>query len=498
MSLRIPKNTRTRAGGGASLALLLTAWYTSASFVVVAVATGLLYLALSDNLRKISEQSLLDEVEVCRALVLEQGGDSHPLHEEVEIDSAVRRYQKFYIRVLDGQGAASTTTPGMDQDLSKTRVAEAAAAHRGIFRIDSPKGAPYRAMVATVPRDAWGRDNWTLQVAVDLTQEQVVLGRQRVWVWTLLAAALIVCPGIGFAIAKRSTRPLREVAETARHIGSSTLNERIRTEGYPVEIRILAEAFNAMLERLEESFARLSRFSADIAHELRTPVNNIRGEAEVALARNRSPEEYIEVIGSSLEESVRLSELIESLLFLARSESPGDHLKRTPEDVGRLLTDLCDYYEAAATEADVMLSVTVRSDVMVASVDRLLLLRALGNLVSNSLAHCSSGDSIWLSAQQQNGEIRIEVRDTGSGIPADALPRVFDRLYRADPARSRNTGGTGLGLAIVQQIIFLHGGDVQISSGPGRGTTVLVVLPQSIPVGSSRLELDSVGREEAS
>jgi two-component system heavy metal sensor histidine kinase CusS len=377
----------------------------------------------------------------------------------------------------------------MDQDLSKARVTEAAAAHRGIFRIDSPKGAPYRAMVATVPRDAWGRDNWTLQVAVDLTQEQVVLGRQRVWVWTLLAAALIVCPGIGFAIAKRSTRPLREVAETARHIGSSTLNERIRTEGYPVEIRILAEAFNAMLERLEESFARLSRFSADIAHELRTPVNNIRGEAEVALARNRSPEEYIEVIGSSLEESVRLSELIESLLFLARSESPGDHLKRTPEDVGRLLTDLCDYYEAAATEADVMLSVTVRSDVIVASVDRLLLLRALGNLVSNSLAHCSSGDSIWLSAQ---------VRDTGSGIPADVLPRVFDRLYRADPARSRNTGGTGLGLAIVQQIIFLHGGDVQISSGPGRGTTVLVVLPQSIPIGSSRLELDSVGREEAS
>ena len=115
MSLRIPKNTRTRAGRGASLALLLTAWYTSASFVVVAVATGLLYLALSDNLRKISEQSLLDEVEVCRALVLEQGGDSHPLHEEVEIDSAVRRYQKFYIRVLDGRGAASTTTPGMDQ-----------------------------------------------------------------------------------------------------------------------------------------------------------------------------------------------------------------------------------------------------------------------------------------------------------------------------------------------------------------------------------------------
>ena len=322
MSSKTPTGASSRAKGGASLALLLTAWYTSASSSSSRLPPGCSILPSRTTCRKISEQSLLDELEVCRALVLEQGGNSHPLHEEVEIDSAVRRYQKFYVRVLDSRGAASTTTPGMDRDLSQARVAQAATTHRGIFRIDSPSGAPYRAMVATVPRDSTGRDNWTLQVAVDLTQEQVVLSRQRVWVWILLVASLAFCPAIGFAIARRSTRPLREVAETARHIGSSTLNERIRAEGYPVEIRVLAVAFNAMLGRLEESFERMSRFSADIAHELRTPVNNIRGEAEVALSRPRSREEYVEVIGSSLEESVRLSELIESLLFLARSESP--------------------------------------------------------------------------------------------------------------------------------------------------------------------------------
>jgi two-component system, OmpR family, heavy metal sensor histidine kinase CusS len=479
MYSKILRGTRTGERGGASLALLLTAWYTTASFVVVAVATGLLYFALADNLRKISEQSLLDEVEVCRALVIEQGGDSHPLHEEVEIDSVVRRYQKFYIRVIDGAGAASSTTPGMDADLSYARVAEAAANHPGIFQIDSPEGVPYRAMVATVPRDSMGRDNWTLQVAVDLTEERVVLGRQRVWVWTLLAAALILCPAMGFAIARRSTRPLREVAETARRIGSSTLSERIKAEGYPEEIAGLATAFNAMLERLEESFERLSRFSADLAHELRTPVNNIRGEAEVALARTRTPEEYIEVIGSCLEESVRLTQLIESLLFLARSESPGDHLARTPEEIGELLIDLRDYYEAAATEIGVTLSASAGEETLVASVDRALLLRALGNLVSNSLAHCSEGDGIWMSAKREDGQIRIEIRDSGSGIAAEALPRVFDRLYRADAARSRNSGGAGLGLAIMRQIVFLHGGDVQIASEAGVGTTVSVVLPRS-------------------
>jgi len=464
-----------KPGIWSSLAVWLTAWYTTALFVLVAAATLLLYVDLASNLRTISEQSLIDELNVCRALVLERGGDSHALHEEVEIDSAVRRYQKFYVRVLDRDGAALSTTPGMDRDLSAARISQAAAEHPGIFWIASPRGAPYRAMVSNVARDAAGKEVWTVQAAVDLTQEEIILGRQRLWVALVLGAALLVCPGVGFLIAHRGTRPLREVAETAHHIGSSTLYARIRVEGYPVEVRTLANAFNAMLERLEESFSRLSRFSADIAHELRTPVNNIRGEAEVALARVRTPEEYVEVMTSCLEETVRLSELIESLLFLARSESPGDHLKRSREDLGVLLASLREYYEAAATEAGVTLEVKAGESISV-EVDKALMQRALGNLVSNALAHCSAGDRITLAAVRQEGQVRIQIHDSGSGIPADALPRVFDRFYRADPARSRNAGGAGLGLAIVQQIVFLHGGKVEIASEPERGTTVSVVL----------------------
>ncbi len=284
-------------------------------------------------------------------------------------------------------------------------------------------GETYRAIVSTIQPDAGEPGVWTLQLAVDLTQEQEVLGRQRIWVYMVLAAALIFCPAVGVAIARRGTRPLREVAETARRIGSSTLDERIRAEGYPEEVYVLAAAFNAMLERLEKSFARLSQFSADIAHELRTPVNNIRGESEVALARARTPDEYVDALTSCLEESVRLSELIESLLFLARSESPGDHLKRTREDLGALLTDLCDYYEAAAAEMGAKLSARAEAS-LVGEIDRVLLQRALGNLVSNALAHCSAGDSVALTARRQNGRICIEVSDTGSGISAEVLPRI--------------------------------------------------------------------------
>jgi two-component system heavy metal sensor histidine kinase CusS len=332
--------------------------------------------------------------------------------------------------------------------------------------------------VAKVPLEPGGTQTWTLQVAVDLTQEQEVLARHRVWVWGVVAAGAIFCPWVGFVIARRGTAPLRDIAETARHIGSATLSERIRAEGRPTEIADLADTFNAMLQRLEESFVRLSQFSADIAHELRTPVNNIRGEAEVALARARSADEYREVLGSCLEEAVRLSEVIESLLFLARSESPGEHLNRIQEDIGALLADVRDYYEAAASEAGVTLAVDGGGGV-IGDVDRGLLQRAIGNLVSNALAHTRAGGKIAMSARGQAGRIRIEIADTGSGIPAEDLPRVFDRFYRADPARPRKSGGAGLGLAIVRQIALLHGGEVQIASQVGQGTTVSVVLPQS-------------------
>jgi two-component system heavy metal sensor histidine kinase CusS len=465
---------------GQSLAFRLTAWYTTASFLLVAVATLFLSYGISASLRRISEQMLADELDVCRALVKQRSGDANALHEEVEIDSAIRRYQRFYVRVIDENGQVLATTPGMDREMSSPRIsaADAGAGHHGaIFRMESPGGKPYRVLVSTVSRDPGGTQLWTLQVAVDLTQEQEVLSRQRAWVGMVLAAAVILCPWVGFVIARRGTVPLREVTDTARHISLSTLSDRIQAAGYPTEIAALADTFNAMLERLEESFMGLSRFSADIAHELRTPVNNIRGESEVALARPRSTDEYRDVLGSCLEESVRLSELIESLLFLARAERPGEHLRRTQEDVGALLADVRDYYEAAATETGVTL-IAAGGTGVIADVDRTLLQRALGNLVSNALANTPAGGSIRMSAEKQAGRIRIQIEDTGGGIADEALPRVFDRFYRADPARSRNSGGAGLGLAIVRQIISLHGGEVQIASQVARGTTVTVVLTE--------------------
>ena len=232
-----------------------------------------------------------------------------------------------------------------------------------------------------------------------------------------------------------------------------------------------------MLERLEESFDRISRFTADIAHDLRTPVNNIRGEAEVALARSRTAEEYRDVLESSLEEAVRLSELIGDLLFLARADRPLTELRRENVNIGELLATVRDYYEASATGAGISLVLDNEAEPPIAELDRSLMLRAVSNLVSNAIAHTPRGGTVRLTAAHEAAAIRIEISDTGVGIPSEALPRVFDRFFRVDPSRSKTSGGTGLGLAIVQSILTLHSGSAEITSQLGCGTRVKLRMP---------------------
>jgi len=321
-----------------------------------------------------------------------------------------------------------------------------------------------------------------IQIAIDVSQKDQLLARYRFWFWVVLLATLAILPLVGYQIARRGIRPVEEMATTARHISSTNLRERILPEGYPFELASLASTFNQMLDGLEESFERISRFSADIAHDLRTPVNNIRGEAEVALARVRGADEYRDVIESCLEEAVRLSDLIGDLLFLARAESPLTHLRRERVDVGDLLNGVREYYEASAADSGVSLTTSVAADPVVAELDRTLLQRAVGNLVSNALAHTPRGGAVVLGTHLDfstpgGSGIRIEVCDTGVGIPAQALPRVFDRFFRVDSSRSQASGGTGLGLAIVQSIALLHSGKVEIVSQVGQGTRVTMHMP---------------------
>lgn len=436
---------------------------------------------LRSELKKSTDLFLADKLHVLRTMLRERPDDEDGLREEIVLETAARRYQQFYIRLLDQRGAPVITTPGMAEQIDLAELARQTRNHpEHSIMMMGIHGRPFRVTSAAVPVGMLATGSDTIQIAIDISQEKELLARFRSWSWAILLIASVLFPLVGYWIARHGIRPVEQIAATARRITSTNLRERIHAEGYPTELASLAGTFNKMLDRLEDSFERISRFSADIAHDLRTPVNNIRGEAEVALARARTVDEYRDVLESSLEEAVRLSELIGDLLFLARAESPLTRLHLERMEVGELLATVRDYYEATAADAGVALSAVETADALTADLDRSLMLRAVSNLVSNALAHTPKGGSVILAATVTEPELQIEVSDTGSGIPAEALPRVFDRFFRVDPSRSQISGGTGLGLAIVQGIMTLHGGSAEITSQLGRGTTVTLRIHAAV------------------
>ena len=461
-----------------TLAFRLSAAYSLVGLLLVILATASLYLVLRTELDRSTELFLADKLHVLRTMLRERPDDEDGLREEIELESEARRYQQFYIRLLDDHGVPIMTTPGMTEQLD---IAELASRTRGrserSIAMAGRHGQPFRVSSAFVAVGMPQAHTDVVQIAIDVSQEEELLARYRLWFWGILLSTSVLFPLVGYRIARHGIRPVEEIAATARRITSTNLRERIASEGYPSELASLAGTFNQMLERLEESFERISRFTADIAHDLRTPVNNIRGEAEVALARSRTPDEYRDVLESSLEEAVRLSELIGDLLFLARAESPLTDLHRENVNIGELLTKVRDYYEAFAIDAGISLVVNDGAEPLNAELDRSLMLRAVSNLVSNAIAYTPPGGAVTLAATNEDAAICIEVSDTGVGIPAEALPRVFDRFFRVDPSRSKTSGGTGLGLAIVQSILTLHGGSAELTSQPGRGTRVTLRMP---------------------
>jgi two-component system heavy metal sensor histidine kinase CusS len=476
-------NLRDRFGQASrfwdTLAVRLTAWYVLAGLALVVFATASLYSVLVTELEKSTDLFLADKVNVLRTMLRERPDDSDALREEIELESAARRYQQFYIRLVDERDVPLLTTPGMAEQLDLLQLtAQTRGRPERAKRMQGRNGRLFFVMSAAAPVGGSAQTD-TMQIAIDVSQQEALQARYRQRFWVILLGTLAIFPLVGYQIARRGIRPVREMATTARHISSTNLHERIQPEGYPSELASLAVTFNKMLDGLEESFERISRFSADIAHDLRTPVNNIRGEAEVALARARTVDEYREVLGSCLEEAVRLSDLIGDLLFLARAESPLAHLHRESINVGELLSGIREYYEAPAADRGVSLYTAVPNEPVIAQLDRALLQRAVGNLVSNALAHTPPGKSVVLGASVEPAAIRIEVSDAGVGIPPEALPRVFDRFFRVDESRSQASGGTGLGLAIVQSIMVLHGGNVEIASKVGQGTQVTLRVPAS-------------------
>lgn len=290
--------------------------------------------------------------------------------------------------------------------------------------------------------------------------------------------SLLATVGGGYFLARRALAPVDRITATANDISADRLSRRIEIVNPEDELGALGQTLNRMIERLERSFAEMQRFTADAAHELRTPLAVIRNEAEVALRMRRTPEEYAQVLENLLEEVNRLSQMAEQLLFLSRQDA-GLHPSVREEVAGDgLLRDVAVNMQLVAQEKGIELSLGENAPCLLVS-DPRQLRRVLYNLLDNAIKYTQAGGQVVLTGVVEGGIWSVTVKDTGVGIEAEHLPHIFDRFYRVDSARSGDGSGAGLGLSICRSIIHGFGGRITLTSMPGQGTTLLVAFPVS-------------------
>ena len=318
--------------------------------------------------------------------------------------------------------------------------------------------------------------SYLLQVGIPLRQMDAALANYRhllLWLLplTLIAAVLVAWRLSGFAL-----RPLGHVAEAARAIDVSSLERRVPVRGVKDELEDVARAFNGILERLEQSVGEMRQFSAALAHELRTPLTAMRGEMELALGRMRPDDPQVRAVASQIEEIDSLRRLIDSILTLARAEAGQIPLVFAPLDLGELAASLVDQLKPVAEAKGIVLRCE-RHGATVVVADAGWLERLLLNLIDNAIKFTESGGQVCVRVERRNRSASLTVRDTGIGMTPEVASHVFERFFRADPARSSTGSGSGLGLTLVAWIVDRHDGTIALASEPGKGSAFTVTLP---------------------
>ena len=451
-----------------SIAFQLILLFTLAAALLLACGLGVFYSIIAHHAFAEDNAVLADKVFALSADLRENGPEI--FGEEIRAHRA-GQHPPYWIRILDSQGRAIAETPEMDR-LIPTQIfpvaREAAEAIRS--RKDYRSAGKLFSLVSFDEHS--GAEGYTLQLAQDRSSDEQVERNFALLFITVLFGGVVASALIAIIVTRRGLRPLRKMTDSLGRIGPDQLKERIGSTGWPRELQPLAIAFDQMLKRLDDSFTRLSQFSADLAHELRTPIANMLGEAQVALTRDRTAAEYRETIESSVAECERLSRIVDNLLFVARVDAAREPIACKRFDARAAVEKIAAFYQTVADDHHVTISCTGDGQIYA---DPDLFERAVGNLLDNALRFTAEHGFIRVGLVRHNGDFEVAVSDNGSGIAAEHLPRVFDRFYRAES--SRGSDGAGLGLALVKSIVDLHGGSAVIESNPGCGTTVTLKFP---------------------
>jgi two-component system heavy metal sensor histidine kinase CusS len=450
-----------------SLTFRLTALFALTSVVVLAGLGVFIVAAIERHFNEQDDQLLRNELQLVHAIVHEKGVDAIA----DTFGASLHDHPGFFVDIRTaGDSPAAYSTLG---DSSALLLSAAATHAPGTPFMAGEPGAhrAFRAIKAMIPSSGASAPLQVL-VAVDTSVHEHFFHDFRNTLMLYTAAAALLTIVLGWWVARQGLSPLRAMAASARAVTSQNFDVRMPVDDMPAEMANLARPLNAMLERLQGDFARLTEFSSDLAHELRTPISNLLIQSQVVLTQDRTAPAYREVLESYAEELQRLARTISDMLFLAQTEN-GITLPTVEDlDVAAEVQGLFEFYEALAEEKQVRLQCSGAGGIRG---DRLMLRRALSNLLSNALRYTPAGGAVIVRIQPSAGHVQISVDNDGQDIPPDVLPHLFDRFFRGDKSRAQlESGSAGLGLAITRAIVQAHGGTVAVTSQGGKTSFILV------------------------
>lgn len=457
--------------GRLSLTARLTAFYTLVSAAVLLGMGVLVSLATERHFVELDHDYLKDKIGLVQKIVRESPSQ---VVLSTRLDELLGSHHGLFIELRQGDRLVyGQTAPGFPASLP--------TASSGADPVDWSEGArTLRGLSSEVdaPRTAL-----QLRIALDTAHHAHFLQGLRQTLAVYLLGAILVSGLLGWWAARRGLAPLRVMKERAMTVTAQKLDQRMPVDAVPAEFADLAQSLNTMLERLQADFARLQEFSSDLAHELRTPINNLLTQTQVSLAQKRDASAYQDILASNAEEFQRLARMVSDMLFLAKTEHGIELPNREAISLDQETQALFEFYDAVADEKCIRLSLTGHAVVMG---DRLMVRRAIGNLLSNALRHSPADAEVAVAIEQQGANTTLCLTNTGVTISPEVLPRLFDRFFRVDKSRSHpESDGAGLGLSITQAIMAAHGGAVTARSSHGRTTFCLVFAgshPDRAPV----------------
>jgi two-component system, OmpR family, heavy metal sensor histidine kinase CusS len=452
-----------------SIRVRLTLWYSLVLLAALSLFVWGIWLTANHRLMASVDTALMEQAKGVITVIRNELDPAHPeqLQEELtEYAQATPDGNLIEVRDPKGQQILSSKVVALERAGAGTTRSvfgdqKTGRAHYRTYVTNAVvKGSPFQILVATPLRE-------TRSILRDL---HILL------LWTAPAVLLIAALG-GYWISRRALAPVDEITQAGRSIGIQNLSQRLTVPATGDELQRLSETWNDMLARLESAVKRLSQFTADASHELRTPIALIRTTAELTLRRERSPETYREALSEIVAESERTSRLVEDLLLLARADAglpalPLENLELTP-----LVRDICQQGQVLAEARQLQISTDLPEEPVFVQANDPALRRLLLLLVDNAVKYTPAGGRITVSVGQDRAGATLAVRDTGIGIPDSALPHVFERFYRADESRNRDAGGAGLGLSIAKWIAERHHASLEAESVLGQGSTFRIRFP---------------------